>query len=165
MKQTKRLSVFYEFCASSEMVLICTDIASRGLDIPSVDWVLQVDSPENINQYVHRVGRTARYKQKGRALILLLPNEKDEILLRFQENQIPLKIIKINHDKRKSVTHALQALVSANFELKVKAIQGVISYVRYFLFLKKKDTFSLTVQQLQEFSISMGLTTVPDLLL
>ena len=42
-------------------MLFATDIAARGLDFPTVDWVLQVDCPEDVPAYIHRVGRTARY--------------------------------------------------------------------------------------------------------
>ena len=42
-------------------MLIATDIAARGLDFPDVDWVLQLDCPEDVSAYIHRVGRTARY--------------------------------------------------------------------------------------------------------
>ena len=61
MKQPKRMEVFYEFCQAKSMVLFATDIASRGLDFPDVDWVLQADCPEDPAAYIHRVGRTARY--------------------------------------------------------------------------------------------------------
>lgn len=43
------------------MVLIATDIAARGLDFPALDWVVQLDCPEDPAAYIHRVGRTARY--------------------------------------------------------------------------------------------------------
>ena len=55
--------------------MLCTDIAARGVDFPAVDWVVQVDVPEDTNTYVHRVGRTARYKAKGNALLFLMPSE------------------------------------------------------------------------------------------
>lgn len=47
--------------AKTGTVLFATDIAARGLDFPTVDWVLQVDCPEDVASYIHRVGRTARY--------------------------------------------------------------------------------------------------------
>lgn len=56
-------------------ILLATDIASRGIDFPAVDWVIQYDCPEDMNTYIHRVGRTARYKSKGNALLFLLPSE------------------------------------------------------------------------------------------
>jgi superfamily II DNA/RNA helicase len=47
-------------------VLFATDIAARGLDFPTVDWVLQLDCPEDSAAYIHRVGRTARWGGSGR---------------------------------------------------------------------------------------------------
>ncbi len=43
------------------MALFATDIAARGLDFPTVDWVLQMDCPEDVPAYIHRAGRTARF--------------------------------------------------------------------------------------------------------
>ena len=44
------------------MALFCTDIAARGVDFPAVDWVVQLDCPDSVESYIHRVGRTARYE-------------------------------------------------------------------------------------------------------
>ena len=56
-------------------VLLATDIAARGLDIPDVQWVVQYDPPQDPAAFVHRVGRTARMGRSGRAVVLLLPRE------------------------------------------------------------------------------------------
>ncbi len=56
-------------------MLFATDIASRGVDFPAVDWVVQYDVAEDVDTYIHRVGRTARYKAKGNALLFLTPAE------------------------------------------------------------------------------------------
>ena len=53
--------------AKTGTVLFATDIAARGLDFPTVDWVLQVDCPEDVASYIHRVGRTARYVSGGQS--------------------------------------------------------------------------------------------------
>lgn len=56
--------------------MLCTDVAARGLDIPHVDWIVQFDPPDDVREYIHRVGRTCRgANAKGKALLLLLPNE------------------------------------------------------------------------------------------
>lgn len=56
--------------------LICTDVAARGLDIPDVNWILQLDPPQDPDAIVHRVGRTARMGRLGNALLFLLPHEE-----------------------------------------------------------------------------------------
>ena len=46
-KQTKRTQTFFQFCNAKEAILLCTDVAARGLDIPAVDWIVQVDPPDD----------------------------------------------------------------------------------------------------------------------
>lgn len=74
--QAERLQTFRAFSTARQGVLLCTDVAARGLDLPSVDWIVQYDPPTETAEYVHRVGRTARRGRKGRALLFLLPAEK-----------------------------------------------------------------------------------------
>ena len=75
LKQNKRTTTFFDFCAAKEGILLCTDVAARGLDIPHVDWIVQYDPPDEPKEYIHRVGRTARAGGKGRALLILQPEE------------------------------------------------------------------------------------------
>lgn len=75
MGQKDRVDVFNNFRKASSGVLLCTDVAARGLDLPQVDWILQYNPPTSKEDYVHRVGRTARIGQKGSSLIFLLPSE------------------------------------------------------------------------------------------
>eukprot|EP00897_Mesotaenium_endlicherianum_P002901 jgi/Mesen1/2639/ME000166S01763 len=71
MSQPKRLGALTKFKAGERSILICTDVASRGLDIPSVDVVVNYDIPTNSKDYIHRVGRTARAGRSGRAVSLV----------------------------------------------------------------------------------------------
>jgi ATP-dependent RNA helicase DDX10/DBP4 len=75
MEQNKRTAIYFQFVEKKNAVLFSTDISARGIDFPAVDWVIQVDCPEDVATYIHRVGRTARYKSKGNALLFLLPSE------------------------------------------------------------------------------------------
>ena len=75
-EQNKRTAIYYQFVEKKHACLFSTDIAARGIDFPAVDWVVQYDTPEDISTYIHRVGRTARYKSKGDALLFLLPSER-----------------------------------------------------------------------------------------
>lgn len=71
MTQEKRLGALNKFKAGECNILICTDVASRGLDIPSVDMVINYDIPSNSKDYIHRVGRTARAGRSGVAISLV----------------------------------------------------------------------------------------------
>lgn len=71
MSQPKRLGALNKFKSGDRAILIATDVASRGLDIPSVDVVLNFDIPTHSKDYIHRVGRTARAGRSGRAVTLV----------------------------------------------------------------------------------------------
>ncbi|KAI9562499.1 hypothetical protein GHT06_009937 [Daphnia sinensis] len=68
MTQNKRLAALNKFKARNRGVLLATDVASRGLDIPHVDWVINYDIPTHSKDYIHRVGRTARAGRSGKAI-------------------------------------------------------------------------------------------------
>ena len=91
--QMKRVEVYNDFLRKQNAVLFATDIAARGLDFPSVNWVLQFDCPEDTDTYIHRVGRTARYKEGGEALLLLLPSEEKGMVGQLQEKKVPINKI------------------------------------------------------------------------
>jgi Helicase conserved C-terminal domain len=60
MPQNLRQDMYKQFCAAKSGIMLCTDVAARGLDLPEIDWILQYDPPCETTDYVHRVGRTAR---------------------------------------------------------------------------------------------------------
>ncbi|KPJ07031.1 putative ATP-dependent RNA helicase DDX47 [Papilio machaon] len=68
MSQQRRLAALAKFKTKARSVLICTDVASRGLDIPHVDVVINLDIPLHSKDYIHRVGRTARAGRAGKAI-------------------------------------------------------------------------------------------------
>ncbi|RIA96430.1 DEAD-domain-containing protein [Glomus cerebriforme] len=71
LSQTKRLGSLNNFKAGNRNVLVATDVASRGLDIPLVDVVINFDIPTNSKDYIHRVGRTARAGRSGKSITLV----------------------------------------------------------------------------------------------
>lgn len=81
MDPKKRTGNYQKFVQSKSGVLLCTDVAARGIDVPDVDWIVQFDPPQDPSFYIHRVGRTARAGRKGAALLLLLPKENSYIHL------------------------------------------------------------------------------------
>ncbi|XP_069379277.1 ATP-dependent DNA helicase DDX31 [Paralichthys olivaceus] len=75
LKQEERNEVFQQFSVSQSGVLLCTDVAARGLDLPQVTWIVQFTPPSAAAEYVHRVGRTARIGGQGSSLLFLTPAE------------------------------------------------------------------------------------------
>ncbi|KAL8806833.1 MAG: hypothetical protein Q9182_001093 [Xanthomendoza sp. 2 TL-2023] len=71
LPQSERTSNLARFRAAAARILVATDVASRGLDIPAVDLVINYDVPRNPDDYIHRVGRTARAGKKGAAITLV----------------------------------------------------------------------------------------------
>ena len=56
-KQTKRTTTFFQYCNADSGILLCTDVAARGLDIPNVAHVINYDMPDDVDEYVHRIGK------------------------------------------------------------------------------------------------------------
>lgn len=71
MTQPKRLGALHKFTNGARSILICTDVAARGLDIPNVDLVINFDLPNHGKDYIHRVGRTARAGKSGKAIAMM----------------------------------------------------------------------------------------------
>jgi superfamily II DNA/RNA helicase len=75
LEQRQREDALYKFSNGSATVLVSTDLASRGLDIPQLDNVIHYHLPLNDEALIHRVGRTARWDQSGRTFFLVGPEE------------------------------------------------------------------------------------------
>ncbi|KAM4647661.1 ATP-dependent DNA helicase DDX31 isoform 4-T4 [Amazona ochrocephala] len=81
MEQEERTEVFQEFLKSKTGVLLCTDVAARGLDLPQVTWIVQYNAPASPAEYIHRIGRTARIGCHGNSLLVLAPSEAEYVSL------------------------------------------------------------------------------------
>lgn len=75
LEQQDREDALYKFSNGSANVFVSTDLGSRGLDIPDIDNIIHYHIPETEDNYIHRVGRTARWDKQGRAFFLLGPGE------------------------------------------------------------------------------------------
>ena len=76
LRQSKREKVILKFRKNRFQILVATDVAARGLDIPHIEHVINFDIPQNPEDYIHRIGRTARAGAKGRALTFLTDGDK-----------------------------------------------------------------------------------------
>jgi len=90
MNQKKRFDSLHLFKSKQTKILVATDVASRGLDIPTVDLVINFDLPTQPKVYVHRVGRTARAGRGGKALTII--TEHDIKLLHAIEGLVNVRL-------------------------------------------------------------------------
>ncbi|KAK9468857.1 P-loop containing nucleoside triphosphate hydrolase protein [Lipomyces arxii] len=124
LSQDQRLTGITEFRNSSVPVLVCTDLASRGLDIPKVEIVINYDMPKSHDIYLHRVGRTARAGRTGRSISLVgevkmertivkeavksVQKEKGKAVSRNVDWEVVNKIAKRIEDLESNVDEVLQ---------------------------------------------------------
>jgi len=75
MPQIDRTRALISFTKTTSGIMFATDVASRGLDFPEISMIVQYDPPSSVEEYVHRVGRTARLGKKGQATLFIQPSE------------------------------------------------------------------------------------------
>lgn len=120
MQQKQRIKKLDGFRAGKCNILICTDVASRGIDIPQVDVVINIHCPKDIDTLVHRSGRTARMGKEGKSIIIadsddrrrLIKYKKDLGNDRIKNIQVPLK----NLDPLRADIEKLKTLEKEEFK-------------------------------------------------
>eukprot|EP00741_Cyanophora_paradoxa_P012274 tig00020604_g11860.t1 len=162
LKQVRRMAVYYDFCKKPNALLFATDIAARGLDFPAVDWVIQMDCPEDVATYIHRVGRTARYKADGKALLLLLPSERP-MLDAIRAAKIPLAESRVNPAKLLKTATKLQGLLSRDPDMKYLAQKAFLAYFRSVFLQPNKDVFQVDALPADEYAAALGLPAPPKM--
>ncbi|XP_026501796.2 probable ATP-dependent RNA helicase DDX10 [Vanessa tameamea] len=161
LHQEKREKIYQEFCRKSNVILFATDLASRGLDFPKVNWVIQYDCPENVDTYIHRAGRTARgVLGKGEGLLVLLPHE-EKIIEDLNKNKIPINKISVDSSKVMSPQRKIESLLSDNTDLKQTAQRAFVSYLKSVYLMKNKDIFNIHLIDTDAYARSLGLIVPP----
>ena len=126
-----------------------------------MDWVVQVDCPEDADTYIHRAGRTARYEKAGRAVLFLDPSEEEGMLRRLEQKRVPIERIHVRDKKRQSVREQLQGMCLKDPALKYLGQKAFTSYVRSLHVQKDREVFRLGGYALEEFAASLGLPGAP----
>jgi ATP-dependent RNA helicase DDX10/DBP4 len=161
LHQEKREKIYNEFCRKSNVVLFATDLASRGLDFPRVNWVIQMDCPEDVDTYIHRAGRTARgIFGKGEGLLMLLPNEEN-IIEDLKNRKIPINKISVDPSKVMAPQRKIEALLSDHIELKQTAQRAFVNYLKSIFLMKNKEIFNIHLLDTDAYARSLGLIVPP----
>ncbi|XP_057430840.1 DEAD-box ATP-dependent RNA helicase 18 [Lotus japonicus] len=128
MKQTVREKALASFTSLSNGILLCTDVAARGLDIPGVDCIVQYDPPQDPNVFIHRVGRTARLGKQGHAVVFLLPKE-DSYVEFLRIRRVPLQEIRCSDDAP-DVVPQIRSAAKKDRDIMEKGVKAFVSYIR-----------------------------------
>ncbi|XP_029461206.1 ATP-dependent RNA helicase DDX18 isoform X2 [Rhinatrema bivittatum] len=160
-KQTKRTTTFFQFCNADSGILLCTDVAARGLDIPEIDWIVQYDPPDDPKEYIHRVGRTARgINGRGHALLILRPEELG--FLRFlKQARVPLSEFEFSWSKISDIQSQLEKLIEKNYYLHKSAQEAYKAYIRAYDSHSLKQIYSVNTLDLLKVALSFGFRVPP----
>lgn len=188
MAQKDRTDVFKSFRSATSGVLLCTDVAARGLDLPHVDWIVQYTAPGTSADYVHRVGRTARVGSAGSSLIMLAPSEA-QFVTRLEEQRVKIKEQQLNtslkhlvptmtvtvpelNRMRKGKTEYAATKLQLRFEDSVKdredlhglATKAYISFVRFYASypIDSRTVFNFKALHLGHYAKSFALRDPPS---
>ncbi|XP_072198346.1 ATP-dependent RNA helicase DDX18 [Excalfactoria chinensis] len=160
-KQTKRTTTFFQFCNAESGILLCTDVAARGLDIPEVDWIVQYDPPDDPKEYIHRVGRTARgINGRGHALLILRPEELG-FLRYLKQARVPLSEFEFSWSKISDIQSQLEKLIEKNYFLHKSAQEAYKAYIRAYDSHSLKQIYNVGNLDLNKVSLSFGFRVPP----
>ncbi|KAE8806692.1 Eukaryotic translation initiation factor 3 subunit A [Hordeum vulgare] len=161
LKQQKRTTTFFRFSKEEKGILLCTNVAARGLDIPDVDYIVQFDPPDDPKDYIHRVGRTARGdKGKGRALLFLLPEEM-KLLIYLRVSNISLTEYTFSGKHVPKLQPQLEKIVAENYFLKQSAKEAYRSYLLAYNSHSMKDIFGVHQLDLKKVATSFCFNSPP----
>jgi ATP-dependent RNA helicase DDX10/DBP4 len=166
LKQETRTRLYFDYLQRPHAVLFATDVAARGLDFPSVDWVVQADAPEDVNMYIHRVGRTARYNSGGKALLFVTPQEEAGGIMKtlIDDAKMNIKICNMNPNKAILVTTKASAIVASSPDINLLAKKAFKSYLRSVYLMPNKSIYPpdmVLSLPLEEYAASLGLASTP----
>lgn len=109
--QSQRMRELSRFKSHQSQILVCTDIASRGLDIPTVNFVVNYDLPKVCSDYIHRIGRTARASRGGRAISFI--TQHDILLMKRIESFCNTQLTAAADVKKEDVSRLLLTVTQA----------------------------------------------------
>lgn len=159
--QLKRIDIYNKFSDVRHCCLLATDVAARGLDFPDVDWVVQLDCPEDPNTYIHRVGRTARLDKPGRSIMVLMPNERDHFNQRLKKKNILIEEVPTRDKHLFWIQDSVKSLLARDPELKEEAKRAFKSYIKSLLNSHFRKMFDPRQIDLKAFAESLGLEVTP----
>lgn len=179
MTQKERTEVFKTFRLAKSGVLLCTDVAARGLDLPKVDCVIQYTGPTSARDYVHRIGRTARAGSSGSATIFLTPPEIEFVRMlesrriRIRQESMedvldkllgPLSKHSSAHGAAIALQNEFENMLIEDSKLREKACKAYSSWIRFYSSYPRdmREIFNRRTAHLGHYAKSFALRETPQ---
>ena len=150
INQKKRTKIYQEFKSEDKQegqlgfnnLLITTDLAARGIDIPDVDWIIQFDPPQWSDQFIHRIGRTARAGRSGSSLILLTAAEEPYVAY-LQNKHVEITELPTQYTPLE-IKNKIQDAMMLDRELIDRSSDAFVSFLRYYKEHQLQFIFNMT---------------------
>lgn len=158
---------FNRFLTSvSPTILLTTDLAARGLDIPQVDVVVQVDAPSDPKVFIHRSGRAGRAGRKGLAVVMLHPGREEDYVKFLEIRKTPIQPltrpeISVSEEEAASATEKIRVMARADRALYDKAQRAFVSWARSYGAHEAKSIFRAADLDWADLGHAWGLLRMP----
>jgi ATP-dependent RNA helicase DDX55/SPB4 len=160
---------FIKFVESvTPSILLTTDVAARGLDIPSVDLVLQLDAPSDPKTFIHRCGRAGRAGRKGLAITFLSPGREEDYIEFLRVRQTPVSPfttpdVTVTEEEAAAMSNRIRKVVKSDRALFDKAQRGFVSWVRAYSKHTASSIFRILDLDWTEHGNAWGLLKLPSM--
>ena len=149
-------------------ILLTTDVAARGLDIPQVDLVVQIDPPIDPKVFLHRCGRAGRAGRRGVSVIFLQPGREEDYLRFLDVRKTPLTPLSLSNmeirpDEVQAATTIIRGIVLSDRALHDKAQRGFVSWVKAYSKHQASSIFRVTDLDWEDLGRAWGLLQLPKM--
>jgi len=154
--------------AVTPTILLTTDLAARGLDIPQVDLVIQIDPPSDPKVFLHRCGRAGRAGRKGLSVIFLQPGREEDYIPFLEVRKTPISLLKrpeisVTDEDAKLVTSKMRKEVLADRALYDKGQRAFVSWVKAYSKHQASSIFRVADLDWTELGNAWGLVRLPKM--
>lgn len=154
--------------AVSPTILLTTDVAARGLDIPQVDLVVQIDPPSDPKVFLHRCGRAGRAGRRGLSVIFLQPGREEDYIPFLEVRKTPITSLKkplvvVTDDDAEFLTSKIRTEVLADRALYDKGQRGFVSWVKAYSKHQASSIFRVADLDWMELGNAWGLVRLPKM--
>jgi ATP-dependent RNA helicase DDX55/SPB4 len=154
--------------AVSPTILLTTDVAARGLDIPQVDLVVQIDPPSDPKVFLHRCGRAGRAGRKGLSVILLQPGREEDYIPFLEIRKTPVALLRrpqitISDEDARAVTLRVREVVLADRALYDKGQRAFVSWVQAYSKHQASSIFRIEDLDWTDLGNAWGLVRLPKM--